>query len=64
MTAPRVWVGRMTDESFSYWQWSESVWWRAHGSVSCGDIFMTSIKKPTIDVREIDTLQTCKVVDW
>lgn len=67
---PRVWVGDNTTCPIR-WEWIGHGWISNPSDVTMypGDIFMPHEdrecpRKPTIDVRELNTIQTCKVVDW
>ena len=67
MTAPRVWVGDFTDCP-PRWEWDHEGWHYciAAYAIEPGDIFAPGLKtdNPTVSPRDLDTLATCKVVDW
>lgn len=65
MTAlePRVWVG---DPVFvKHWRWLSGGWSMCANELFVGSIFVPGNQpKPTIDPAEMETIRTCKVVDW
>ena len=67
MTAPRVWVGEDGAKAPSRWVFYIDEWnaRSADRFVYFGDIFVPyAEREPTVDPRDLDTLATCKVVDW
>lgn len=61
---PRVWVGRSS--GMNYWGWChDTQTWNQWDAMEGTEIFVPGNQpRPTIDPREMDTIATCKVVDW
>lgn len=71
MTAPRVWVGADGMKCPSRWTFYIDEWAIRSGDrfIYFGDIFAQYDdreypREPTIDPRDLESLQTCKEVDW
>lgn len=61
---PRVWVGECVQ--FVHWGWvSPTRGWSLHAWAAPGVIFVPDDQsKPTIDPAEMETIRTCKEIDW
>lgn len=67
--APRVWVGSETHITADVWKfgWTPKGhrWMGAHHRLSTGMIFVPmQYARPTVDPAEVDSLDTCRTVDW
>ena len=59
---PRVWVGLFAEANV--WYWCSNRWTRPR-ILTLGDIFVPGHhNRPTIDPATMETLATCKEIDW